>query len=1161
MILPNSSFVCRFLTFLPAVALCLSVGCVANAAFGQTTDGLSGNSTVRPSAPLSDLPSNQQSVPGQIDPNGLDQVPVSVEQIDDATVEIESDASLTADQKDLLNQRLQRGKQALLNAAKLPEQADSFAKMNVDVPSQIKELKSQIGQAESQPIVSYADLSVDELTAQVAEFGDLLSKATSQAQQLSVEPARRQTRLNEIAKQLIETDQEIETIQAQLKRAAAPNESVLEAKVRTMWLAARAKELVLTKELLTKERNAYLRTSELLPVQQQAATQAVSSYRATLATLNEQLVQRKRSVAADTIRKAENLVKQVPKPLTELAIENVQLAKKQSRLIADVGQVAANLSEIETAKDEVAKESATSKSRVSAVGLTDALGVMFRERRETFEKLAVRFQPNLSVRQKIAGHQIESFQIEDAIRRVDLELEQFDAPKIDWESDEIDWQSLSTSDAEWTLLKKHRKLLAETLEAQKSLLQSVLDGDTSRRDLAKEIRDYNAFVNQRLFWTRSAPLLSVDELKQFPSALSWLVQPINWSASLRAIGRSFSNLPLQSLLVTMLGISILVGRSRLRRFTIVQGGLANRYSSTFAPTLRALLASIVAAAAWPTFLAAISFLLLKGAEDRFAHVLGNALLVVSIFIASRELLREICRDGGLADAHLGWPKQLRRYLRIHLRWYTVLGAGCVFLMVMLESHPDMTFRTHGTRLPATMLFVVIAAFHHVVFRKRSPLYAAVVSAHSKSAIYRRQKLLWSIAVFLPLSFSVLALAGYLDTVLRLGWLVQITLLWLLAVLLVLSLVYRWISLQRRDVSRRQATEARRKRLEALATDSSEIALPKADANEESEIADLPTLDQKTRETAWVLAVVIAIVGLGFIWHDILPAIEYFDEWTLWSVGNGDSLEVVSLLDLLLAATVVLGLVFAARNFISLLELMILSRMSLDSGARYALSMLLQYVLFIVGSIAVFKLLSIPVQQLGWLLAAVSVGIGFGLQEIIANFVCGIILLLERPVRVGDVVTIDNTTGTVSKIQMRATTVTNWDRKELVIPNKDLITGKVLNWSLSSVVNRLTLTVGVQYGTDPDVVREILLGVVAQHPEILKDPGPAINLESFGDSSLNFVVRFYLPNLNSRIAVTHEVNTAIARAFAKENIEIPFPQRDVRLSVVSDQVPIPIATDR
>ncbi len=216
---------------------------------------------------------------------------------------------------------------------------------------------------------------------------------------------------------------------------------------------------------------------------------------------------------------------------------------------------------------------------------------------------------------------------------------------------------------------------------------------------------------------------------------------------------------------------------------------------------------------------------------------------------------------------------------------------------------------------------------------------------------------------------------------------------------------------------------------------------------------------------------------------------------------------------------------------------------------------------VASAVIVMNMLSVPYQQLGWLLAAASVGLGFGMQEIFANFVSGIILLLERPVRVGDVVTIGETTGVVSRIQMRATTVTSWDRKELVVPNKDLVTEKLLNWSLSNVINRVTINIGVAYTADPDEVRRILERVVGLHPDVMADPAPLVSLEQFGDNSLNYTVRFFLANLDRRIGVTHEINASILRALQIAKINIPFPQRDLHIKVESDPRALPIELRR
>jgi potassium-dependent mechanosensitive channel len=169
-----------------------------------------------------------------------------------------------------------------------------------------------------------------------------------------------------------------------------------------------------------------------------------------------------------------------------------------------------------------------------------------------------------------------------------------------------------------------------------------------------------------------------------------------------------------------------------------------------------------------------------------------------------------------------------------------------------------------------------------------------------------------------------------------------------------------------------------------------------------------------------------------------------------------------------------------------------------------------------------------------------------LQEIFANFISGLIILFERPIRVGDVVTVDAITGVVAKIRMRATTVTNGDRKELIIPNKEFITGRVLNWTLSDQVNRLTINVGVPYGADTKRVEQILLQVAKNHPAVLADPPPSVSLEAFGDSALNFVLRCFLPNMDNRSSATHELHMAIDQEFRAAGIEIPYPQHDVHV---------------
>ena len=171
---------------------------------------------------------------------------------------------------------------------------------------------------------------------------------------------------------------------------------------------------------------------------------------------------------------------------------------------------------------------------------------------------------------------------------------------------------------------------------------------------------------------------------------------------------------------------------------------------------------------------------------------------------------------------------------------------------------------------------------------------------------------------------------------------------------------------------------------------------------------------------------------------------------------------------------------------------------------------LRYSITIVGIMMGCSLIGLGWSKVQWLVAAMGFGLGFGLQEIFANFLSGLIILFDRPVRVGDVITLENVSGVVSRIRLRTTTVTDGDRKELIVPNKEFITGRVLNWTLSDHVNRVVINVGVAYGSDTQRAAEILQKLAEEHSNVLDDPPPRVTLESFGDSALNFVLNSSFP---------------------------------------------------
>jgi potassium efflux system protein len=211
----------------------------------------------------------------------------------------------------------------------------------------------------------------------------------------------------------------------------------------------------------------------------------------------------------------------------------------------------------------------------------------------------------------------------------------------------------------------------------------------------------------------------------------------------------------------------------------------------------------------------------------------------------------------------------------------------------------------------------------------------------------------------------------------------------------------------------------------------------------------------------------------------------------------------------------------------------------------------QYVLVVVGVAICFRQIGIGWQSVQWLVAAMTVGLGFGLQEIFANFVSGIILLFERPIRVGDTVTIGNVSGTVTRIRTRATTVLDWDNKELIVPNRDFVTGNLVNWTLSNPDLRVVINIGIAHGSDTALATRLLYEVARANPLTLDDPETTVVFTRFSPSSLDFELRVFACGLANFRMLRHDLHMAIDNAFREHQIKIAFPQQDLHVRTIPE----------
>lgn len=235
-----------------------------------------------------------------------------------------------------------------------------------------------------------------------------------------------------------------------------------------------------------------------------------------------------------------------------------------------------------------------------------------------------------------------------------------------------------------------------------------------------------------------------------------------------------------------------------------------------------------------------------------------------------------------------------------------------------------------------------------------------------------------------------------------------------------------------------------------------------------------------------------------------------------------------------------------KSFSSLLRAVLVARFPIQRGLPYAISKVTYYCLMLLVFAAAVARAGVDLNKFTVITGALGIGIGFGLQNIVNNFASGLILLFERPIRVGDIVEVNNLSGTVKRIGARSSTLATAQGAEVILPNNNLIANQVINWTLTSPWRRVEIPVGVAYGSDPEGVLRLLVAAAASHPEVLPYPSPAAFFLGFGDSALNFELRFWAQGQDTWFQVKSDVSIAVSQALREANIEVPFPQRDLHL---------------
>jgi len=1050
--------------------------------------------------------------------------------------------------------------QAKETTDRLEQERKDLLDRTKSAPNRIKKLQEEMKRSLPSPDLSRlspgTDLAIVEQKAneeqlRLADAKTALSKWETELDEERNLPERLRVETSKTKQRLLEVNEE-------LKKAPPQGEQSLVTEARRTFLVA---EKLRCDTLLKSEQTRMAHHEGLLALldaERDAANREVMRREALVNSWQAEIMKRRQEQATQAREDAEAAKKEAPglqEPIQKELDLNVKLSQDLEKLTREQTALATRLESQNKRLQDLEAEFAQNRKRVETSVLTQALSLTLREQRQALPSLSQYRRDSAKRHQALA-------EVSESLLDVEKHLKAL--TPVDAETDRIlralgplpPREASSTKGKIETLLLDRRELL-EKLESNYRRYTSDLQTlEFTEQQLALKARDYANFLDAHLLWIRSSRLIRGDDFINLPQAVFWIANPLNWFRVLRDLAEGLSRSPMSWVFGLLLTALLFAGRHRVKtELSRMVLTLREEKEAPVGLTLKALAVTVYLASALPFLMGFVGYQISSAPEaDDFSRAVGGGLLVAAKTLAVTAFLYHFCRRDGLAEAHFAWPEEARRSLRHNVLWVTQLLIPLSFIFGMTDTEGNVLYYNSLGRFASMAALVGIAVFFVRLLRPSGAIGSFLRERHSQDWVFRL-RYLWSLAlVGTPIVLAGLAAAGYNYTASVLWVRHNATLLLILCLGLAHGLVTKWISSARRrlpppgdqDSARQKEDEDRPQQVEDPETSRNEERFP----DDEKRMRDL---DRRSRTLVNIVTIVIGFFFLWAIWAPVLPALKLLGGTPLWTYATeieGVKKSVPITLAHLFTALVVAWLtVTASRNLPGVLELLLLNRLGMDAGARYAINTLLRYAIMTIGIVITFSAIGLRWSSIQWLVAALGVGLGFGLQEIVANFVCGLIILFERPFRVGDVVTIGEQTGKVTRIQIRATTVTDWDRRELIVPNKEFITGQLINWSLSDPITRVVVPVGVAYGSDTKMTEELLLKVARENLIVLSQPEPSALFLGFGDNSLNFELRAFVRGVENRLPVTHQLHLAIDREFRKVGINIAFPQRDVHLDTL------------
>jgi len=689
------------------------------------------------------------------------------------------------------------------------------------------------------------------------------------------------------------------------------------------------------------------------------------------------------------------------------------------------------------------------------------------------------------------------------------------------------------------LVAARRTLYVQLHDTLVTQIAQLAELNAAERELLSNTLQLRALLDSRLLWLPSSAPVGVGWLDQVRKSFQWIGSPDAWKQTFRTMAeRIEDNAGLAAIVLVLLGAVTLLTRSLRRRLASISQAVGRYSTDGYWRTPEALLISAALALKTPLLFGFAGWLLVQLPQtSEFTAGVGAGLLASAALLTFLRFVQYVCIENGLFSVHFGWSERARVVLWQNVQWLKYALVPPTFVIAMIDMSSAQSLRDGLGRFAFLAGGIAASIFLWRILHPRSGIFAERLTPSHPLWVTR---VVWHPMISLvPLAIAAVALWGYYDGAAQIQRGLMLSIAIICAAFLAYSVVMREVLVARRRLEIERALERRDRARAQRALQEQNLAPGEAPPIplDEPEV-DIASISEQTRKLVRLVAVLLLAGCLYFFWREALPSLALLDVplWQQSVMIDGTAKSVpVTVSNVIVAIAIAVITLIASRNLPGLLEITALHRLDIQTGTRYAVSAVSRYVIAILGLALAFRSIGFDWGQVQWIVAALGVGVGFGLQEIVANFIAGLIILFERPVRVGDTVTVGGLTGTVSRIHIRATSMTDGENREIIIPNKSLITDKVINWTLTDSVTRVTLKVAIAYGADTLKAQMLILDTVRATPQVLDNPPPSVFFVGFGASALEFEVRAYVLQLAHRAAVINDLHIAIEKALREQAI--------------------------